>query len=173
MTATAINWPQEFLPGTTDNFVSNEVIVKGITTDAVWAHLMDISKWETYYDNVGQITPPTDGKFLTIGDSFSFSTFGFPPLSCKVYESTPPAADRPGRLAWRAKQDTDDKSKFIDVYHAWIVEELKDGRVRILTQESQIGQPAAELAKKRPNPMLNGHQDWLDGLVRMAQQSKP
>ncbi|MFD9322534.1 hypothetical protein ACFWDQ_33625 [Streptomyces sp. NPDC060053] len=52
--------------------------------------------------------------------------------------------------------------------HAWLVEDLPGGRVRILTQETQIGQPAAALAGERPNPMLNGHQAWLDGLVAVA-----
>ena len=46
------------------------------------------------------------------------------------------------------------------MYHAWLVEDLAGGRVRILTQESQIGRPAAELAGKKPNKMLLGHQDW-------------
>ncbi|WDV49722.1 hypothetical protein PV963_04775 [Streptomyces coeruleorubidus] len=46
--------------------------------------------------------------------------------------------------------------------------ELPRGRVRILTQETRIGRPAAELARQAPNPMLNGHQAWLDGLVRAA-----
>ncbi|MFF8233352.1 SRPBCC family protein [Streptomyces caelestis] len=47
-------------------------------------------------------------------------------------------------------------------------EDLPGGRVRILTQETQIGRPAAEPARQTPNPMLNGHQAWLDGLVRAA-----
>ena len=34
-TMNAINWPKEYLPGLTDNYASNEVIVKGITVDAV------------------------------------------------------------------------------------------------------------------------------------------
>ena len=34
-TMNAINWPKEYLPGLTDNYVSNEVIVKGITVEAV------------------------------------------------------------------------------------------------------------------------------------------
>lgn len=56
------------------------------------------------------------------------------------------------------------------MYHAWIVEDLEGGPVRILTQESQIGKPARELAGKKPNPMLNGHQEWLDGLVSTARK---
>ncbi|MFW2822438.1 hypothetical protein ACN50E_08905 [Levilactobacillus brevis] len=54
------------------------------------------------------------------------------------------------------------------MYHAFLIEALAGKRVRVLTQESQIGQPAADMAKQTPNPMLNGHQDWLDGLVRAA-----
>ncbi|MGL6244539.1 hypothetical protein [Pseudomonas sp.] len=40
--------------------------------------------------------------------------------------------------------------------------------MRILTQETQKGKTAEELAKAKPNPMINGHQDWLDGLVGAA-----
>ncbi|MBD0417944.1 hypothetical protein H0H10_01940 [Streptomyces sp. TRM S81-3] len=50
--------------------------------------------------------------------------------------------------------------------HAWLVEDLPGGRVRVLTQESRLGQPAAEPARQTPNRMPGGHQGWLDGLVR-------
>jgi hypothetical protein len=38
------------------------------------------------------------------------------------------------------------------VLHAWLVADLPlpGGRVRILTQETQIGQPAVALAEERP-----------------------
>jgi len=54
------------------------------------------------------------------------------------------------------------------VHHAWLIEELSGGRVRILTQETQNGKPARELAVTRPNPMINGHQEWLDGMIKAA-----
>jgi len=92
-----------------------------------------------------------------------------PPLQSEVFESVAPSPGKPGRLAWGAWQDGDEDSA-LDVYHAWLIEDLDHGRVRILTQESQIGKPAAELATKKPNPMLNGHQDWLDGLVGAARK---
>lgn len=41
-TMNAINWPKEYLPGLTDNYVSNEVIVKGITVEAVWEYLTNL-----------------------------------------------------------------------------------------------------------------------------------
>jgi hypothetical protein len=44
------------------------------------------------------------------------------------------------------------------------------GAGRVLTQETHNGKPAQELARTKPNPMINGHQDWLDGLVAAACQ---
>ncbi|KAI0144618.1 hypothetical protein GGR57DRAFT_322463 [Xylariaceae sp. FL1272] len=162
-----VDWPQRFLPGTTDNYTSNEVITSGITAAQVWENLADITKWELYYDNVSQITPPSSGPMLQKGDRFTFSTFGFPPLPAEVQESVAPAEGMPGRLAWLAWVKGDEDNS-MDVYHAWIVEDLDEGRVRILTQESQIGKPAIKLAATKPNPILNGHQDWLEGLVRFT-----
>jgi hypothetical protein len=37
-----------------------------------------------------------------------------------------------------------------------------------LTQESQIGQVFKEWEEQKPNKMLLGHQDWLDGLITAA-----
>jgi hypothetical protein len=161
----SIIWPPHFLPGTTDNFVSNERIAKDLTSTQIWALLANISKWETYYKNCGQITPPeSDSPFLHKGDVFKFSTFGFPPLECTVEESVAPESNgRAGRLAWCSK--TPDG---LEVYHAWLVEDLEGQRVRILTQESQIGPVFKEWEARKPNPMLLGHQDWLDGLVTAA-----
>lgn len=34
----SIKWPEKYLPGTTDNFASNEVIVKGLTVADVWPY---------------------------------------------------------------------------------------------------------------------------------------
>lgn len=165
-TQSTIIWPSHFLPGTTDNFVSNEVIAKDLTAAQIWALLNDITKWESYYKNCQSIHPPTSGPNLEKGDVFKFSTFGFPPLTCTVEESLTPAggsgSSTPGRLAWCAKEDG------LEVYHAWLVEDLEGGRVRILTQESQIGQVFKEWSEAKPNKMLLGHQDWLDGLVKSA-----
>ncbi|MFE6636611.1 SRPBCC domain-containing protein [Streptomyces tendae] len=169
-TQNAITWPEKYLPGTGDNFVSNEAIVKGVAADRVWRFLTDTSEWEAYYDNVADISfPHGGGPVLKTELAFSFGTFGFPPLDALVVEFQAPADGVPGRLSWTAKQDGPPEER-LDVLHAWLVEDLPGGRVRILTQESQIGRPAAALAEERPNPMLNGHQAWLDGLVRAASE---
>ncbi|WP_415953331.1 SRPBCC domain-containing protein [Streptomyces sp. KLOTTS4A1] len=171
-TQNAIHWPEKYLPGTTDNFVSNEVIVQGLSYKDIWPLLADASKWTSYYDNATDPTfPDGGGPLLTQGTAFSFGTFGFPPLSAEVVEYAEPGDASPGRLSWTAKQDGSPEEK-LDVQHCWLVEDLPGGRVRILTQESQIGKPAADLATQLPNPMLNGHQSWLDGVVRAAKAAK-
>ncbi|MGP1606407.1 MAG: hypothetical protein ACTTG4_08460 [Moraxella sp.] len=44
------------------------------------------------------------------------------------------------------------------MYHAWALENLPKNRVCVLTEESQIGKLAKDLAETAPNPMVNGHQ---------------
>ncbi|ADI08281.1 hypothetical protein SBI_05161 [Streptomyces bingchenggensis BCW-1] len=171
-TQNAINWPERYLPGTGDNFVSNEVIAKGLSAADVWPFLVDTSTWESYYDNVADISfPQGGGPELRADIHFRFGTFGFPPLDAHVVEFQGPAAGVPGRLSWTARQGGSPEEQ-LDVLHAWLVEDLPGGRVRILTQETQIGRPAAALAGQRPNPMLNGHQAWLDGLVGAAEKTR-
>ncbi|PVH69987.1 hypothetical protein DL98DRAFT_621233 [Cadophora sp. DSE1049] len=167
-TQSAIIWPAEFLPGTTDNFISNEVIASSLSASQIWSLLADISKWSSYYNNASSTTPPSSGPHLKKGDIFKFSTFGFPVLTCTVEESISPEPEtgKAGRIAWSAKLEAGEDS--VRVYHAWLVEDLEGGRVRILTQESQSGKPAKELADVKPNKMLLGHQDWCEGLVRAA-----
>ena len=49
--------------------------------------------------------------------------------------------------------------ELLDLIHAWLLKELPGNRLRILTQESQIGKPAAKLAGT--NIMIDGHQSWF------------
>lgn len=129
-----ILFPNEYSPGTTDNFVSNEIIAKGISAQQIWAQLADISQWTSYYKNCANITFPDEGTQLEKGRVFKFGTFGFPPLTCTVRESVEPRGKREGRLAWESKTP-----EGLAIYHAWFVQDLEGGRVRLLTQESQVG----------------------------------
>lgn len=169
----AIVWPAGYLPGTTDNFVSNEVIVQGLSAAEVWPLLADATKWPTYYSNSADVRF-YDGKgpLLSKGDRFFFKTFGFP-VEAEVTEYVAPSAGQAGRLAWHGWAGKEGSPDRLDVVHAWLVEDLHGGRVRILTQESQRGGgPAKKLATSKPNIMVNGHQDWLNGLVEAARKTK-
>ncbi|VDG18513.1 SRPBCC domain-containing protein [Lactiplantibacillus mudanjiangensis] len=165
----SINWPSRYLPGNTDNFVSNEVIVKNLTVEQVWAYLVDTSKWEGYYDNAANIVLTDQSTSdLQQGERFHFDTFGFP-IEAQVMELVEPQDNQIARISWHGWQDGDENTA-LDVYHAFLLEALPGNRVRVLTQESQLGKPAADMANETPNPMLNGHQAWLDGLVNAARK---
>lgn len=168
----SIDWPHDYLPGTTDNFCSNEVIVKALPIPAVWDALIHPLLWPQYYANSSDIELPADARdhALFPGCVFRFKTFGFP-IDAEVIEFVEPASGRAGRLAWHGWAEGD-KDHRLDVVHAWLIEGLPENRTRILTQESQIGKPAQELAKQLPNPMINGHQAWLDGIVRFVRKQK-
>jgi len=166
-----IIWPESYVPGFTENFVSNEVIIAGLSAAQVWPLLSQALRWPTYYANSANVLFRDDGgPDLSEGMRFYFETFGFP-VEAQCNEYIAPTPTQPGRIAWHGWAGEGDTR--LDVHHAWLIEDLCGGRVRILTQETQKGKPAEELAKARPNPMLNGHQDWLDGLVSAARLMNP
>ncbi|SIQ71752.1 polyketide cyclase [Aquipseudomonas alcaligenes] len=166
-----IRWPEGFEPGFTENFVSNEVIVSGLSAAEVWPLLAAPSKWPTYYLNSANIQfRDNAGPELAENVHFYFETFGFP-VEARCTEYLAPAHGQPGRVAWHGWAGEVGAHDRLDVHHAWLVEDLPGGRVRVLTQETQKGLPAQELARTKPNPMINGHQDWLDGLIAAARSA--
>ena len=166
----AIIWPEGYIPGFCDNFASNEAIVAGLTVEDIWPLLNTPSLWPLYYKNSADIRFYHDkGPQLERDVRFYFTTFGFP-VDARVTECIAPAAGQTARLAWHGWSGEGDTR--LDVLHAWLLEDLPGGRVRILTQETQNGLPAKALAKTKPNPMINGHQEWLDGMVEAARARK-
>ncbi|MDR5837611.1 SRPBCC domain-containing protein [Caballeronia sp. LZ034LL] len=167
----SIHWPEGYVPGFSDNFASNEVIVAGLSVADVWPLLDDTTHWPTYYSNASEIRfHDGNGPRLVLDARFRFTTFGFP-VEAEVTEHVPPAPGQAARVAWHGWVEGDAASR-LDVHHAWLLEDLPGGRVRILTQETQNGAPAKQLASTRPNPMINGHQDWLDGMVAAARATR-
>jgi hypothetical protein len=166
-----IVWPERFTPGMTDNYVSNEIIVAGLGVRDVWPWLEDATAWPGYYGNASEVRfRDGTGPRLSAGARFRFTTFGFL-VEAEVVEYEPPAAGQAARVAWRGWIEGDADGR-LDVHHAWLIEDLPGDRVRILTQETQIGKPARDLAQTRPNPMLNAHQDWIEGLAGAARKGK-
>ena len=166
-----IVWPEGYLPGFTDNFASNEMIVAGLSVAEVWPWLNTPSLWPSYYSNSDNIRfLEGKGPELEDGVRFYFETFGFP-VDALVIEHVAPAAGQAARIAWHGWAGDDEETR-LDVHHAWLLEDLSGGRLRILTQESQKGRPAQALAAADPNPMINGHDQWLKGLVAAALKAK-
>ncbi len=166
-----IKWPDGYLPGTTDNFASNEIIVQGITASDVFNCLIDTSIWTSYYGNASDIIfYNTEGTILKSDTRFSFKTFGFP-IEAEIVEYVEPNGNEPGRIAWHGWAEGDEEHR-LDVIHAWLFENLSHNRVRILTQESQIGKPAKDLFNSNPDIMNQGHQDWIKGLAKTVLNNK-
>ncbi|WP_305074438.1 SRPBCC domain-containing protein [Propionivibrio sp.] len=167
----AIIWPEGYLPGFTDNFASNEMIVAGLSVADLWPFLNTPALWPTYYAN--SANPrfyDNKGPELENDVRFYFETFGFP-VEAQVVEYVAPSAGQPARVAWHGWAGSDPEDR-LDVHHAWLLEDISGGRVRILTQETQKGKPAEALAAADPNPMINGHDQWLKGMVAAAFKAK-
>lgn len=99
----SIVWPEGYIPGYTDNYVSNVMIIKDLSLKAVWENLVNTDSWTKYYSNMADV---------------------------EFYNTKGTHLD-----------------ERLDVIHAWLIEELAGNRVRILTQETQNGKPAEQLAK--------------------------
>lgn len=120
----AIVWPEGYVPGFTDNFVSNEVIVAGLGAADVWPLLSNAPLWPTYYTNSANIRfHDGRGPELEQGTRFYFETFGFP-VEAQVVEYVPPADGQPGRVAWHGWAGEEGSEERLDVHHAWLVEDL-------------------------------------------------
>lgn len=167
----SINWPDKYLPGLTDNFCSNEIVVVNLPLRNFWDALRNAMIWPTYYSNSSDVSFEEKSRepYLYMGCKFSFKTFGFP-IKAEIIEFVSPDEDKVARMSWHGWAEGDEDHR-LDVVHAWLMEDLSKNRVRILTQESQLGKPARELAKEIPNPMINGHQAWLDGMKKYVSQS--
>ncbi|WP_190079442.1 hypothetical protein [Streptomyces longisporoflavus] len=101
------------------------------------------------------------GKYLpgTDDDSFTNETIGGRSLTAPWVRHYP-FAPRDARVV-----------ELPGVLHAWPVEDLPGGRVRVLPRVSQLGRPAAAPAPERPAPRLDGHGAWPVGPVRTASAS--
>lgn len=162
-----IIWPEGYLPGTTDNQVSNEITVNNLSVEDVWPYINNTLAWPTYYSNASDIAfHDGSGPELSAGARFRFTTFGFA-VEGEVIEHVEPMQGQPARVAWHGWVEGDAEHR-LDVHHAWLFENLPGNRVRILTQETQRGVPAQTLANTLPNPMLNAHQEWIEGLANAA-----
>lgn len=168
----SIHWLTGYEPGFSDNFCSNEVIVAGLSTQQVWKYLNDTQYWAQYYSNVANIRfhHGYQGSELHANARFEFETFGFL-VQAEITEYVAPAPNQAARISWHGWAGEKGSDERLDVLHAWLIEDLDGNRVRILTQETQNGKPAQQLAQTVPNPMINGHQEWLDGIVRSAKNA--
>lgn len=176
----SINWPEGFVPGTTDNYACNQLLDSRLTVDDVWEYLVKPKYWTSYYANsenpriVDDNGESIDQESLNLKTKFSFVTFGFD-VNSEVIEFVAPEEYESGkkiaRITWSGACIEKGKGTKLDVVHAWLLQDTETG-VKILTEETQNGVPAKFLRVSESHPMINGHQDWLKGLCTITAVNK-
>lgn len=171
----SIQWPEKYLPGTTDHFVSNETIVKGAPVPAIWKALITPSLWPQFYPDIKESSFADKAKGPELyPDCEFFLKFNLGgnivQIKCDVIEFMDPATHLVGRLSWHG-HIAGDAAHELNFVQAWLVEALEGGRSRLLSQLSLIGKPAQEDAKADPDPLLIGRQNWVNGIVAYAKKN--
>ena len=159
----SIIWPEEYTPGFTDNYCSNEVIVAGLTVADVLAVFEQqpatgphtTAMWPTirFHDGSG---PGTEHR-----RPLSLFRPSVSPLKQKLSNMCLPAHGKPARLAWHGWAEGDEETR-LDVVHAWLLEDLDQGRVRVSDPGvAGSAKPAQELARTR----AQSDDQWSSGLA--------
>ena len=128
-----------------------------VSREAAFKHLINAITWSSYYPSASKIKVPTADGNLQIGTEFTFTTFGTTDVEATVEEFV-----ECKRLSWRFK------SAGMEGYHSWTILDRKEGGIKIITEESQIG-VVPFLFRAFIYPVLkNGHDSWLSGLMKVA-----
>ena len=61
-------------------------------------------------------------------------------------------------LAWMGRKEFEHR---LDVVHAWLIEDMPERKVRILTPGITEGDRRKDLFNTNPDAMNIGHQDWI------------
>lgn len=167
-TQPAIVWPNDFQPAKAVKFISNEVIAKNTNAQQVWTALVTFPNWNEE-SSVEETSLP---RGLRKGDTFKsqfFSRAGL--LNCTTREVVPPSGASNARLAWLG--EIDDENVDLRVYHAWLIQDLGDGVVRILSQQSCVGNSVVDGSEGEDTTaeMLQCHQN-IGAIVRKSREMK-
>ena len=148
-------WPDRYAPDRVAARVSNEITIAA-PASTVWAWLIHAAAWPTWYPNSSAVRIESGKATLSLGERFTWRTFGIAVRSC-VREFV--AGER---IAW------DGSGLLLDVYHAWLIEP-RPGGCWVLTEEHQNGVAARAQALLMPQRMHRGHELWLTRLKAQAE----
>lgn len=171
----SIQWPDKYLPGTTDHFVANEDIAKGAPVAAVWNALIQPELWPKFYKDIHAASFDDAGKgpklYPDCKFKLKFNLGGQEvTINCEVIEFMDPATHMVGRLSWHGLIGTE-SAPVLNFVQAWLVEPLEGDRTRLVSGLSLIGKPAQEDAKADPDPLLIGRQNWIKGIIAYARKN--
>ncbi len=156
-----MRWPTGMEPEHSTVYARNELVIPA-APDRIWRWLCRAERWPEWYSNCGWIRfGDDDGPDLGPGSQFVWKTFGVRVRSKVIIY------DRSMELGW-------DATAFgLRAYHGWLFEVVDSGHTRIITEETQVG-PLTRVGRwYLRRGLLREHQNWLEGLSRMAQTGDP
>ncbi|MGD0289486.1 MAG: SRPBCC domain-containing protein [Candidatus Binataceae bacterium] len=142
-------------------YARNELVIPA-APDRIWRWLCRAERWPEWYSNCAWIRMrDDDGPDLAPGTQFVWKTFGVRVRSqVLIY-------DRFAELGWAAT------AFGLRAYHGWLFEVVDAGRTRVITEETQVGSLTRVGRWYLRRSLLKEHQNWLEGLSRMAQTGDP
>lgn len=153
-------WPTDYDPSDCPVHAYNEIRTD-LSPEQLWPVLTDATAWPDWYNNARKVA--IQGKHDRLADrvTFTWITFGLPVIST-VQEYTPLR-----RLGWVGKASLGSIG-----YHRWDIRPTPEGGSLIVTEEVQKGPMARLLGTMVRRSIERQHQNWLEGLVRVAAQAR-
>jgi len=152
-----IHWPAGFEPAKADLFAHNELLINA-SCERVWSHIVDASKWPTWYPNAKDVQIQNGDALLQDGTVFRWTTFGLS-IESRVHELEPNR-----RLGWYGYAPGTQPS----FYHSWYLEP-KGAMCLVVMDEAGVGKDAAGLRQSDETLMHRGHDLWLATLKWVAE----
>ncbi len=156
----SLSWPAGLHPDETPVYTLNALDIPA-PAEHVWAWLIRAARWPEWYGNCGNVRFLSGAApDLAAGTEWGWTTFGVP-VRTTVTEFEPPA-----RLAWLGG------ALGAQGYHGWLIERTGAG-CRVVTEETQRGFVPSIARWYLRRGLLREHQNWLEGLSRMARSGSP
>ncbi len=156
-----MHWPFGTEPEHSIVHARNEIVIPA-APERIWRWLCRAERWPEWYSNCRWIRfPEFDGPDLDPGTEFVWKTFGVQVRSQVL------TYNRPLELGWDAT------AIGLRAYHGWLFEVIDRDHTRIITEETQSGPVPRIIGWYLRRRLLKKHQEWLDGLSRMARTGDP
>jgi uncharacterized protein YndB with AHSA1/START domain len=151
----AIEWPAEMTPRDCPVYVRNEITVDAPPA-AVWRWLVAAERWPEWFGRASDVRVLEGGPALDVGARVRWRMLGAN-IAVTVRRAEPGR-----RLDWEGGAGG------VHAYHAWVLQPLSDGRTRVITEETERGPVPSLLRWYLRRALHRAHQDWLEGLARVA-----
>ncbi|WP_322013869.1 SRPBCC family protein [Paraburkholderia sp. J12] len=150
-----IHWPGTPNPEVADVFSHNEIEIHA-ACDAVWAHLVDASRWPSWYPNSHNVKIAGGASQLGPHTHFTWETFGVH-IRSTVAEYVPGS-----RLGWFGNGPQ------VAAYHTWWL--VPDGpSCHVVTEEATKGPGAVASRQSDPAGLHDGHELWVTRLKKLSE----